>query len=175
MAGAFRDWDHMYSEAFNHLRPGGYIEVVDIEPTDMIVQHSDTLYAEYQQALIDASRQSGRTITLEHMLPARLAAAGFESIKNEQIKVALGPWPPDSKKRSLGKLFLVCKLEGLEAEGLRLLTRYAGWTVEDVKKTCRDVQAELMRGDHRLMTTVYVSLLTSFRSSFVLDDNPIGS
>ncbi|KAF9631772.1 putative tam domain methyltransferase protein [Lasiodiplodia theobromae] len=72
--------------------------------------------------------------------------AGFCDVQRHCVDVPMGPWPDDPRLSSMGKMWLVCCAEGLEAGCLRLLTRYSGWDAEDVKRKAREARREMLEG-----------------------------
>ena len=65
-------------------------------------------------------------------------------LKTMTIEVPLGTWVRDQKKWPLGKMALISALEGLEAVGMRLLTRELGWEEEEVRDLCEKVRDEVL-------------------------------
>jgi hypothetical protein len=62
-----------------------------------------------------------------------------------QVNVPVGTWPQDPRQKALGKMFAVTLVEGCEAHCLRLLTRYGGWSKEEVRELVELVKGEVMR------------------------------
>lgn len=77
-----------------------------------------------------------------HDVSRWLREAGFEAIKTEVIKEAVGPWPRDPHMKEIGMWKLESVDAGLEAYALAPLTRALGWTEEEVLMLCADVRRE---------------------------------
>lgn len=71
-----------------------------------------------------------------------LDEAGFEGIKTEVLKEAVGPWPRDPHMKEIGMWKLESVDAGLEAFALAPLTRALGWTEEEVLLLCAEVRRE---------------------------------
>jgi len=141
LAGAFSSWKAVYSQAFRHLAPGGYIEIKDFDYTEVAgLVNSDYLHI-YALAIQSAAELSTHPRTLAHLEPATLTSVGFTDVTTYVLNVPVGTWRGD--RGTLGKMCLVALLEGLEAHSLRLLTKYKGWTAEEVRDLCDKVKAEL--------------------------------
>jgi SAM-dependent methyltransferase len=146
MAGSFRSWDKMYKRTFTHLKPGGWIEVVDFDD-------QSARFAKYFQkgsemhnwyiALGEASVRSGKDAGVAHLDPERLSACGFVDVKVTLHELPIGVWPEEPEVRSTAKLWLVACLAGFESVSLRLLTRHLGWEADEVLRVCRNMEATL--------------------------------
>ena len=70
-------------------------------------------------------------------------AAGLSVTKQRTFDLPVGQWNPDPKKQIAGKMAFVAQLEGVEAIGLRPLTRWQGWSEEDARDLISKVKAEV--------------------------------
>ncbi|KAK0663554.1 Secondary metabolism regulator laeA [Lasiodiplodia hormozganensis] len=164
LKGAFRDWRAVYREAFVSLAPGGLLEVVEIFPdlstfaasfpspsksskaSSSQQQSKPSAIKEIVDATVAAAEASGRPLSLDHLDEQLFIDAGFCDVQRHCVDVPMGPWPDDPRLSSMGKMWLVCCAEGLEAGCLRLLTRYSGWDAEDVKRKAREARREMLEG-----------------------------
>lgn len=148
LSGAFSDWPAVYQQAFTHLKPGGYIEVTEFDIAGDRLRTPNappnSYLSIYMSAIRSAAEAAGYPRNLEHMRPSALSAIGFEGIQTHDIDVPVGTWSDDPLKKTLGKMTLICVLEGLEALGLRQLTRREGWSAEGVRDLCDKVKAEMV-------------------------------
>jgi hypothetical protein len=146
MAGSFRSWDKMYQRAFTHLKPGGWIEVVDFDDQSgrfaKWFKEDSEMYKWYI-ALGEASVRSGKDAGPAHLDLERLSAAGFVDVTATSHELPLGVWPEEPDVRSTAKLWLVACLSGFESVSLRLLTRDLGWEPEEVLRVCRSMETTL--------------------------------
>ncbi|KAF2841606.1 hypothetical protein M501DRAFT_990104 [Patellaria atrata CBS 101060] len=152
MKGAFRSWPTVYQEAFKALLPGGYIEVVDFDLTTIHTLHNTQL-GRMLVALRQATEQSGYPLTGTHMEKATFDSAGFIEYRVRTVNVPFRIAQLNDAETTIGKLWLVIFMEGLEATNLRLLTEYAGWTAEQVREGCDKVREEFKAGYHDEMNT----------------------
>jgi hypothetical protein len=146
MAGSFKSWDKMYERAFTHLKPGGWIEVVDFDDQSRIFGKwftKDSEMYKWYMALGEASIRSGKDAGPGHLDPERLSAVGFVNVKVTRHELPIGVWPEEPDVRSTAKLWLVACLAGFESVSLRLLTRDLGWEAEEVLRVCRNMETTL--------------------------------
>lgn len=144
MSGAFQDWNHIYREAFRHLKPGGWIEVIDFDDHSAFLTYfrQDSALFPFLDAVNTAMKESGRIRNGEHLRADMLRSAGFVNVKVQEKKIPMGSWPENKKDREVGKHFLVAQLCGIEALCIRPLTE-RGWDIEEIKRICSEVTDEV--------------------------------
>ncbi|KAL4787797.1 S-adenosyl-L-methionine-dependent methyltransferase [Aspergillus varians] len=147
LSGAFSDWASIYTQAFHHLAPGGYIEISDADPAADSVSFpdsGDSYLSIYASAMRSAAEATGHPRDLHHLLPGALTAAGFIDIRVLERTLPVGLWPNEPRDKTLGKMALIALLEGLEAYSLRQLSTAGNWTEEGVRDLCEKVKIELL-------------------------------
>ncbi|KAI9841507.1 MAG: hypothetical protein M1837_000668 [Sclerophora amabilis] len=152
MSGAFSDWSAVYSQTFRHLKPGGYIEVIDFDHLQTPKRAPDSFMTIFSGAIRQAFEEWDRPWSVGHLKRSLFEAAGFTEIKSTVIEIPLGMWAADPSQKLIGKMWIISYLEGLEAISLRLLTRVLGWSPDAVHDICEKVKAEL-GGDGLKLTT----------------------
>lgn len=155
MSGAFSDWGFIYRQAYQCLKPGGYVEIIDFHDETGcagLKRHfsPDSPVHALLAALDEADGLSGRARGCGHMDPDMLSACGFVDVKLRDYSVCaslaqqpLASGGAASPPSALGKFWLVACLFSLEAVTLRLLTKYAGWSAERVVEACEEICGEL--------------------------------
>ncbi|EEH10472.1 conserved hypothetical protein [Histoplasma capsulatum G186AR] len=151
LSGAIADWPALYSQAFKNLEPDGRIEIADVDYTSGLLNARNAPANSYMSIYISAIRSAadvaGYPRDLSHLRMAALTAAGFVQVRTYDIRVPIGTWcESDAKGSTLGKMVLIVLLEGLEAASMRSLTKYGGWTPEDVRDLCHKVKMEIVMG-----------------------------
>lgn len=143
LAGAFPDWDFIYAQAYKHTTDFGILEIADWTSIRYNREEPDSYLHIYNGACQSAAEKAGISLNLEHLRKEKIEEVGFRILRRATIEVPIGPWHPDPRKASLSKMALVAAMEGLEAQSLRLLTKYLDWSVEDVKDLCNKVKDEM--------------------------------
>lgn len=148
MAGAFSDWSYIYQQAFECIRPRGWIEVVDFD--DFFADQNflafyapDSAARTLAAALVEASRLSGRPRGVGHMAPELLAEIGFVDVEHTVHDLLLGQ-TPDSDK-TYANYWLVAIITGIESMCLRPLTSTLKWEPDRVRDLCRRASEETKR------------------------------
>lgn len=145
MCGAFTSWKHVYQETFKHLKPGGWVEVLDFDDHKNILPFfsEETLLRRLMEALEQGTLMSGRPRSVTHLEPKFLEELGFVDVQCTTLDIAMGVWPDDEQMQKRGKHLLVALLLGLEAVCLRVLTEQMGWSPDDVRDLCETVAQEI--------------------------------
>ncbi|KAI9850919.1 MAG: hypothetical protein M1838_004804 [Thelocarpon superellum] len=152
LAGAFKDWPAIYRECYRHLKPGGYLEVIDTEHIQMAASSPNSYITIFVSALREAADKAGRPWGTEHLKRSMFEAAGFRDIVSVTKKVPVGPWPTDPIRKTIGKMWLIGLMEAAEGGSLRLLTRELDWKAEDVLDLCEKTKAALKERTMRMET-----------------------
>lgn len=145
MAGAFRDWRFIYEQAFECLRPGGWIELQDLENAKALGDFysafpPDAVIHKLTRDLYLASVKSGRPRSCQHLDEGYLVEAGFVDVESQTFEI-----PIAAETGTAGKIWLIAAVDGLEAMCLRLLTKYMGWDPEECKKACNETAHQIAR------------------------------
>ncbi|KAI9862983.1 MAG: hypothetical protein M1813_004156 [Trichoglossum hirsutum] len=154
LAGSFESWGKIYEQAFMHLNPGGYLEVLDFQMNQWATEMPDTPAAVYSGALKSASDKAGRPLGIGHLKKPRARQAGFVDVQIGFMALPLGTWPQDPKLNWLGKMWLIGVLEGLEAMSMRHLTLQKSWPPEAVRDICGQVREQLTSSVDEIYTPV---------------------
>ncbi|KAI1261127.1 hypothetical protein F5Y18DRAFT_209906 [Xylariaceae sp. FL1019] len=144
MTGAFSDWEAIYKSAFRCLKPGGWIEVLDFDDkkgmADLFAYFEpESMLYKLVRDLMDASIMSGKPRGIGHLEPRLLVNAGYVDVKLTEYSI-----PLKTADGSTGKFWLLSCLNGIEPTCMRLLTKYKGWTPDEVRMGCEMVGEELM-------------------------------
>lgn len=92
LCGAIGDWDNLYGQALQHLKPGGWMESQEYEvwfhSDDGTLEKLATKCVEYQQRLDEASEKFGKKMNSVWTLEGKMKDAGFENVKSDIYKVS---------------------------------------------------------------------------------------
>ncbi|GKT95320.1 methyltransferase domain-containing protein [Colletotrichum tofieldiae] len=146
MNGSFANWEGVLEQAYNHLEPGGYLEIQDsVWPpvcNDGTLKEDSALYR-WSHLIVEACNKTGRPIDKTGQMPMMMEAAGFEHIRTTKVIFPASPWPMDRKLRELGIWNQEQLLPGLEALTLGLFTRVLDWSRSETLVLCANVREEL--------------------------------
>lgn len=143
MIGAFQDWKHIYAEAYKHLKPGGWIEVVDFDESRLLSHFGEkSVVRKWLTAIDKVTERTGRHRSIQYMEPDALSRLGFIDVKSTSYDFAIGSWPLERGERRNAQQNLVALLSSVEAMCLRPLTEL-DWNQQKIEKICGRVADEL--------------------------------
>jgi len=153
MANCFQDWDMIFEEAYEHLTPGGYIEIQDFDyeslngpPEAMRPCPPDSAFVRWTQLTKQAAEKVGRPFTAAKTQGARLKKKGFINVTERWEIWPNTPWHPDKKLKEIGQYALYGNQSALMSYSVKLLTNVLGMQKEEVEKLCKDAWRDLTKG-----------------------------
>jgi len=153
MGGSIADWPKLLKQAFQHLKPGGWIELSEFEAwastDDNSLPHTSA-YWEFQNLIDEASSKFGRVMNVAPFHEQRVKDAGFEDVHDEIVKVPLSPWPRDPRLKEWGRYMQVQMIDALESYGMALCTRVLGWDVARTQLLIARARNDLRNRNHHL-------------------------
>ena len=149
LSGAFSDWSKIYGEVSKHLKTGGSVEITDHGRVLLMNEPDNSYISIFNGALESAAEKAKRPLNQDHLKKPMLETAGLSVTKSKTFELPVGPWNEDPRKKVAGKMALIAVLEGLEAIGLRLLTKYQGWKEEEVRDLIEKVKVEILKPESK--------------------------
>ena len=150
LTGCIPDWPFLYSQAYTHLKPGGWFEhsefSVDTNADPDGESKADKMYHNFSSTILSVgeTKTGMRFDTLRH-IRTWMEEAGFVDIVEHSFVWPIGPWPKDPKLKDLGRWGERNWVDGLEGWVLALYTRMLGWTyaqvmefVDEFRKVIKD-------------------------------------
>jgi succinylglutamate desuccinylase len=84
MEGMVKDFDRLFAQTYEHLRPGGWCEFQSIELNcycDDDTRHKATEWVRWSEDLHQAARTFGKNMRTVRTWPEKLKQAGFQNIQ----------------------------------------------------------------------------------------------
>ncbi|KAL7266633.1 hypothetical protein RUND412_010816, partial [Rhizina undulata] len=147
MTGSICDWSKLYQQAFQALKPGGWIEVQDYN-CNMFANGNplppDNALIKWSKHSTMSTKKSGRQShdTVAPGIAKALKDVGCVSVTEKTFKIPIGPWPKEKHEKELGFYWRQYLLDSAEASCLVFLTRQ-GWGKEEVDLLGAEIQAAL--------------------------------
>ncbi|KAK5081461.1 hypothetical protein LTR70_010536 [Exophiala xenobiotica] len=155
LGGSIADWPQLVKAAYENLKPGSYLEVVDWETqsqTDDDSVSRDSNLFKWQNDVNSAAIKSGREMNTASKLKGWVTDAGFIEVREEVLKVPVSPWAKDKRLKHIGLYMHVLMEDSLEAYSLALYTRVLGWTREELTVFLAEVRKDIRDRKHHLYT-----------------------
>ncbi|KAH7115685.1 S-adenosyl-L-methionine-dependent methyltransferase [Dactylonectria macrodidyma] len=154
MAGSISDCDLFAKRQFQHLAPGGYLEIrVQATPFESDDEsHNNDSFNWWRDFWKEVGTEPNRSLTFaeDGTMKEAMERAGFINIKTFRKKMPVGSWPKDKLSKEIGKRHLHALLYDLEGLVLRAATKILGWNYEDTIVFASTVRKGLQSPEHRL-------------------------
>ncbi|KAJ5472346.1 Cytochrome P450E-classgroup I [Penicillium desertorum] len=146
LGGAIADWPRLMRQSYEHLRPGGWIELQEFEV--MLRSDDDSMrfapaLCEFLDRLTQASEAFQRPMNIAEGHRQRLVEAGFEDVRDEVYKVPSSVWARDPVQKEIGRYNQCSLLMAVESYSLALFTRVLGWSNNDTQVFLAGVRKDL--------------------------------
>ncbi|KAL3426083.1 methyltransferase domain-containing protein [Phlyctema vagabunda] len=142
---SFRSHSSVFQSAFEHLQPGGWLEMQDAAFPFRCIDDSmrGTAFERWSGMLLSAAQALGRDFQVVPKYKRLMEEAGFVDVVEKQMAWPIGSWAKGEKMKMIG---MYCKedvLQGLPAWSMAAFTRGLGMEYTEVEKLIFDVQAEI--------------------------------
>ena len=146
MAGSFKDYPAFFKKCFANVRPGGYLEMQDIQYTirsdDDTVTPSTPLL-KWGELMIQAYRKLGHVAESAISYKQQMEEAGFVDVVEVVHKWPSNTWPKDPEHKEIGMWNYMNILQGLQGFTMAPFTRGLGWSPAQVEVFLVDVRKDL--------------------------------
>jgi SAM-dependent methyltransferase len=153
---AIRDWDRLFRQAYDHLRPGAYLEVGGTYPTprsDDNTLAADSFLKEVERLFFEMADAMGTSLHAPTLWKAQLERAGFVDTRERIFKIPQGIWPRDRRLKEIGAFENYSLTNGLDAYLLRGYTAILGGDPNVLQIIIAGTKSELR--DPRMHSYVY--------------------
>ncbi|KAH9212788.1 S-adenosyl-L-methionine-dependent methyltransferase [Leptodontidium sp. 2 PMI_412] len=136
LQGSIGDWPAIYAQAFRCIKPGGWIQDMEMSimwKSDDGTVTDDHLLNEWSRVSIEAAKKIGKTFENAQFTKENMIKAGFVDVVEKKYKMPLGGWSSDPKLKEIGRWNALYFQEGIEGMCLYLLNVVMGWTYEEVQ------------------------------------------
>lgn len=144
--GSVADWPKFYKEVLLHLKPGAYLEQVEMSVNPISDDNSiapDSIFDQWGKISLSLGDKFGKSLRTVDEAKAGMEAAGFVNVVEQRWKVPIGAWPADKKMKEIGQFNRLHWEQGMEGWCLYLLTTIEKWSVEEVQVYLAKMRAAL--------------------------------
>ncbi|KAJ5783116.1 hypothetical protein N7457_004890 [Penicillium paradoxum] len=140
MIGSFdtAGWDHVYESSYKALRPGGWIEQLEADPTIECSDDSlpaDSVLRTWGPITHACGARAGRSLRTLDTMKAAIEKAGFVDVHEKTYQWLIGPWARDQQFKEAGVVNFQHWMSGMEGWCMWLLTHFGAphpWSKEEV-------------------------------------------
>ncbi|KXH38642.1 hypothetical protein CNYM01_08729 [Colletotrichum nymphaeae SA-01] len=141
-----KDWKAYFQQSFDHLNPGGYLEIheIDVEPdSDDGTLKADSALMKSLRLWQEAAIIFERPFEDIKSLAGIMADVGFEDVHLERYKWPTNTWPKDRNYKELGAWTYENLAVNWEGFIMAPLTRAHNWTKEEVMLLAMEARKDL--------------------------------
>ena len=157
---AIRDWNRLIKQSFDHLKPGGWLElsctIPEIHSDDNSIP-KDSAYVEAGRIFVEMARKMGSPLDAPRLWKEQVQHNGFVDVEEVIYKLPMGPWPKDKRLKEIGAVERKMILEGFEAYLLRGYTQVLGGDPNTLQVILAQARREL--SDSRIHTYVFYHIV----------------
>jgi len=163
MTGSIPNWTAFYKKVYQHLKPGAWVEQLELssktQSEDGTVREGNPqAFTTWAKVFKDLGDITGKTFQICEEAKSHVIAAGFTNVQETRIKIPIGPWSKDEKKKQWGLWNRVYLEDALEGFALRGLTSALGWSYEETQVFFADMRSCLR--DPALHAYIDMSVVT---------------
>ncbi|RAL14956.1 class I SAM-dependent methyltransferase [Aspergillus homomorphus CBS 101889] len=155
LGGSISDWERFLRQAYQHVKPGGWVEIQEFETwirSDDGTDQQAVLIHDYQRKLDEASQKFGRRMNIASNLGEWMQRAGFQNVRDDTYKCPLGGWPKNPHLKEIGRMGKIALFEAIGPYSLALFTRVMDYTYDQAHQYAQDVRQELVHGSFHIYT-----------------------
>lgn len=142
---SIKNWSKFFHQAYANLKPGGYIELQDLNFPPRCDDGSappDSPMMQWCRYLIEGAHNLGLDVEASSSFPALLAEAGFIDIQSETHAWPMNSWPKDKAMKQRGMWAMQNFLQGLHGFTMAYFTKGLGWKPAEVEVMVSQVRAQ---------------------------------
>ncbi|KAF4459461.1 s-adenosyl-l-methionine-dependent methyltransferase [Fusarium albosuccineum] len=148
--GAIDDWQKLFKQAYTHVRPGGWVESLEIDietrsENPKVENDQSHIFKKWFQLFFECGRKTGRTweIARDGRQEKYMREAGFTDIVYKSYKVPIGGWPQDKKMKQVGIYNGAFIEQSLDGFAIFPVGEVLGWSKEEVTVLVSQMRAAL--------------------------------
>ncbi|GKU04899.1 unnamed protein product [Fusarium langsethiae] len=145
MTGTVPNWKELLEKAQRHLKPGGWIEHVELWGNAMAddgTMAEDSPLKTWVQVFEQIGEKIGNPFFWDPV--EAFQEAGLQNISERKVKVPIGTWPKNKDLKQWGAWNRQFLLQGLEGFSIRGLTELLGWEYEKAQVFLVDMRKEIL-------------------------------
>jgi hypothetical protein len=159
LSGAIKDWPGLLDKAFNHLNPGGWIELTEFEV--WLHSYNNSLHRApdiqtWQEGLREAAAMIGRRFDVAVNLEDWVRQSNFTDVTQHKMIVPAASWAKNKEMKTLGAYQLLNMLDAASSYGQAHFTRVLGWSADEYAVLSAKVRNQLKDRTLQLYSDLYV-------------------
>ncbi|KAJ6443906.1 methyltransferase type 12 [Purpureocillium lavendulum] len=144
---AVKDWTRMFRRAYEHLKPGGWIELQEVHHCPKTAKPGGAVdpqhgVVQFWARVTEGLNSLGVNLDMAAggLLASMMREVGFVNVTERIFHVPIGTWPKNKVLKTVGLYWRTILLDGIQAIALGPLTRGLHWDREHVELFLMDVR-----------------------------------
>ncbi|OJJ45189.1 hypothetical protein ASPZODRAFT_152908 [Penicilliopsis zonata CBS 506.65] len=159
MCGSISDWPKLLRQCYEHLKPGGWIEIqngdFNFYSEDNTFKPDNYLHI-MASNLIEACRRIGKPLDVAPQIKGLVEAQGFIQADEKIFPIPLSGWAKDKRMKEMGLFTAVNHIEGVEALTVAPFSEVLGWSPEEIEVLIAGVRRDSERRDVHGLWNIHV-------------------
>ncbi|KAE8441212.1 hypothetical protein EG329_005612 [Mollisiaceae sp. DMI_Dod_QoI] len=146
MFGSVGNWDELFRQAYQTLKPGGFLECAEHSVTPVSDDGTvgpEHVFTRYGAIMTDLARKRGKEMDIWIRIKELMERAGFVDVVETRMKWPMNGWSSDPKMRDLGRWNQLRVTQGIEGFAMRMLTTVGGWSPLEVQILAAQIRTAL--------------------------------
>ncbi len=133
--------------AWQHLKPGGYVElhILEFEPQGKVA--TDSTIVEWAKRMDDARQRRGKSTASAESVMKRMSEMGYANISSELHNLPLNSLSEDADRQELGEYGQAIVTDELWPLSMVPLMRDLKWTAARTREFLHQVREEMLQTD----------------------------
>ncbi|KIW91499.1 uncharacterized protein Z519_07465 [Cladophialophora bantiana CBS 173.52] len=158
---SIRDWPRLIKQAYDHLKPGGYLELSMTHSrtccADGSLDLKTSYLAESANLMFDIGEKMCTPLDAQEHWRDQFLEAGFEEIQEHIFKIPIGPWEQDVRLKHIGMFELANMDKGFDSFLLRGFTKILGRPATELSAIVAKARQEMSNPAHHANVHLYAS------------------
>ncbi|KAH7123137.1 S-adenosyl-L-methionine-dependent methyltransferase [Dactylonectria macrodidyma] len=158
LGGCITSNEWLFHQAFQHLAPGGYLEMQAVYPcfvSDDDTAEKATHAQSWMETLCEGSKRFGKPLDGALEWEDKMRSVGFVDVRREVYKLPIGEWPKDPKLKEIGRFQSVQESRLIESYTPALFSRVLGWNAAEIQVFIAKVKEDLRDPSIHIYLPVY--------------------
>lgn len=141
-----RNWPKLFQQAKRTLKPGGWIEIVEMHVVPSTYDNSlpePSQIRAFYDVLAEIGEKVGIDLAVAQKFKSLLQEAGYEEVTEQVYDLPIGGWMNGRRMKEVGLFQQYQMVEGIHGIAYGLLTRVAGWSPTRVEAFLAGVRREM--------------------------------
>ncbi|KAF4976596.1 hypothetical protein FZEAL_6756 [Fusarium zealandicum] len=149
--GAIDDWGKLFRQAYTHLRPGGWVESLELDieihsENPKFENDPDHIFKKWWQLFLECGQKTGWPwdIAREGRQKRYMRDAGFRELVTKSWKLPIGGWSEDKKLKEIGVHNGEFIWKSIDAFTIHPIGEVLGWSREQLATLVNKMLKALM-------------------------------